>query len=467
MPHYQFPSRLLILLSRATALLACLVLLAGCVSRKPAAPAATTQPFIREVNLVSFDNVFDRIAESYYDPARLQSKEIDWENARLRLRPKVENATNINQVRAAMSEALSLLGETHFSIIPAEVQERLEPDAPDGSGDSAESESGTLGIHVRLSDDMPIVASVDPGSAADLAGVKAGWAIDAIDGKRFDKEIAQIRASFGESALTSVRIIGFLESHLSPSVGESVRVRFISSNGKRRVIKLASRPLSGGWASFGNLPAMNLRFDARKLPDNIGYFSLSVFLSPPQVIPAFSAFIKDNQEANGIVIDLRGNPGGLGAMAMGMCGFLIAEDGKRLGTMIRRDGELQFIVNPRYPQFSGPVAVLVDTLSMSTSEILAGGLQDLGRARVFGQPTPGAALPSTIARLPNGDGLQYAMADYVSASGRRLEGKGITPDEIIPLDRSALEAGLDPTLEAACAWIEQQAATRPATTPAP
>ena len=58
-------------------------------------------------------------------------------------------------------------------------------------------------------------------------------------------------------------------------------------------------------------------------------------------------------------------------------------------------------------------------ITAARDEFLAGGLQDLKRARVFGRPTPGAALPSRILRLPNGDRLQYVIADYVSASGKR------------------------------------------------
>lgn len=457
-----------LVLRSAVALLA---LIAGCKSQPKSAHVATTQSFVKEVNLISFDDLFRRVSESYYDPARLEK--LDWEGLRLRLRPKVENATNIDQVRAAMGEALAALGETHFSVIPADVHQTLEGTeeaaadnaTASNSADSGTGEDGTVGINIRIVDGVPIVGSVDVDSSADREDVMPGWAVDRIDGKGFDDELAQLRETLGDVPLTDIHIIRYVEALLTRPVGDSVSVRFVSSNGKRRTVQLIAAKQPGLWATFGHLPTMNLRFESKKLDSDIGYFSLSIFLSPPQVMPAYSAFIKENQTARGIVIDLRGNPGGLGVMATGMGGFLIADEGKHLGTMIRRDGNLQFVVNPRYPQFKGPVAILVDTLSMSTSEILAGGLQDLGRACVFGQPTPGAALPSTIARLPNGDALQYAMADYVSASGRRLEGKGITPDEIVPLRRKQMEAGHDEALEAACRWILEQSTTQPSTRP--
>jgi carboxyl-terminal processing protease len=93
-------------------------------------------------------------------------------------------------------------------------------------------------------------------------------------------------------------------------------------------------------------------------------------------------------------------------------------------------------------------------MSMSTSEILAGGLRDLKRARIFGTKTPGAALPSMVEMLPNGDCFQFAIANYISAGGKPLEGVGVVPDVQIPLSRAALLEGHDLAVEAAARWIQ-------------
>ena len=102
-----------------------------------------------------------------------------------------------------------------------------------------------------------------------------------------------------------------------------------------------------------------------------------------------------------------------------------------LGEMETRDSTLKFIIFPRAETYAGPLAILVDDRSASTTEILAAGLQDLHRARIFGVRTAGAALPSDIVRLPNGDGFQYPQALYVSANGEVLEGAGVTPDVVL------------------------------------
>jgi carboxyl-terminal processing protease len=123
--------------------------------------------------------------------------------------------------------------------------------------------------------------------------------------------------------------------------------------------------------------------------------------------------------------------------------------------MYMRDAQLNFAVNPRLPSFDGPVAILVDACSASTSEIFAGGLQDLHRARIFGTRSAAAALPSVIERLPNGDGFQYAVGNYISEGGKPLEGEGVKPDAEVKLTRASLLGGRDAVVDAALDWIEK------------
>ena len=170
----------------------------------------------------------------------------------------------------------------------------------------------------------------------------------------------------------------------------------------------------------------------------------------------YNSAIKSFMKADGIIIDVRGNPGGIIGMAMGIAGWFASEKNLHLGTMHLRDIDIKFIVNPRFPTYKGPVAVLVDGLSASCSEMFAGGLRDLGRARIFGSRTGGAALPSIMEKLPNGDGFQHAFASYRSKNGNVLEGIGVTPDVVISPTREALLQGRDLVLEAAVAWIRSK-----------
>jgi carboxyl-terminal processing protease len=225
---------------------------------------------------------------------------------------------------------------------------------------------------------------------------------------------------------------------------------------KRITKRLTRRPESGEITSFGFLPPMVVSFDSKKLPGGVEYTHFNLFLKPDLVVARFGEAIRDCGRCPGVVVDLRGNPGGIGAMAMGIAGFLVSQPDQKLGTMYMRSLPVRFVIFPRAEVYEGPVAILVDGFTASTAEIFAGGLQDLKRARVFGERTAGAALPSVIERLPNGDGFQYAMANYISESGRQLEGNGVIPDVEVPLDRKALSDGRDPVLEAALNWLSTQ-----------
>ena len=140
-------------------------------------------------------------------------------------------------------------------------------------------------------------------------------------------------------------------------------------------------------------------------------------------------------------------------MAIGIGSWFVKGENRSLGTMRTRESRFDFVLRPRLESLDLPLAILVDGCSASTSEILAAGLRDLGRARIFGTQTAGATLPSTFVRLPNGDGFQYASADYVSASGLRLEGRGLIPDVIVRQSRQKLIAGRDAVIDAALQWI--------------
>jgi carboxyl-terminal processing protease len=181
-----------------------------------------------------------------------------------------------------------------------------------------------------------------------------------------------------------------------------------------------------------------------------------MFMDPESVMKTAADAITSCLDCNGFIIDLRGNPGGIGAMAMGLAGWFVEEKGLRLGAMHTRETVLRFVVNPRPVTYRGPLAILVDGSSGSTAEIFAGGMKDLKRARILGSRTAGAALPSVIEKLPNGDGFQFAIANYISEGGQPLEGIGVIPDEEVELTRETLLEGRDTVLEAALNWIKQQ-----------
>jgi carboxyl-terminal processing protease len=266
-----------------------------------------------------------------------------------------------------------------------------------------------------------------------------------------------------EPRLRNVEAWRLAHTRLHGPSGSRAAVTFEDGNGVPTRLEIDRRVEGGQPVTVGNLPTMFVRVRSERAVTpagrSAGVIAFNVWMTA--VDPLFQQAVDEFRSSSGIVVDLRGNPGGLAAMLMGISGHFIDER-KALGVMKTRDNPLRFVVNPRrvnargerVQPFAGPVAILVDALSGSASECFAGGMQSLGRVRVFGQQTMGQALPALFSRLPNGDVLIHAYADFVTADGTRLEGRGVIPDQVVPLDRAQLLTGHDRPLEAALAWFD-------------
>jgi carboxyl-terminal processing protease len=407
--------------------------------------AGELTPVQKQLNIESFERVWKTVHETHWDP---KFGGVDWQAVHDELRPAVERAQTMSEARQAMSDMLGRLHQSHFAIIPVDVYENV--DDKSGGGE------GRTGIDVRVVNGQALVTAVDENSPAAKAGVRTGWQILQVDDKDVAPLIESISQSFSDSTLRELMLVRALSARLSRDLGDTVRVRFRDGGGKTVDLKLAEAAPRGARTEFGLLPTQYVWVESRKLKGNVGYIAFNMFLDPARLMPVFEAAIKGFQQAEGVIVDLRGNPGGIGIMAMGLAGWFIDKPGQQLGTMVTRQTPLKFVVNPRLPTFRGRVAILVDGASASTSEIFAGGMQDLKRARVFGTRTAGAALPSFIDQLPNGDGFQCATANYISEGGKTLEGIGVTPDVMAPPVRELLLAGRDAAIESALHWIQSK-----------
>jgi carboxyl-terminal processing protease len=341
---------------------------------------------------------------------------------------------------------LARLGQSHFGIVPAEVYAELQTGTQGGCAP---------GIDVRVIGGKALVTRIQPGSSAARMGVRPGWEVVRVDGKPCGPVLARIAGRFKASTeldlISSRAVLALLDG----GADTELEVEFGRGTGETVALKLRREPPRGRTITFGNLPPMPFWLETRNLPDGVRYLSFNGWFEPETLQGAFQSSMAKLEECRGFVIDLRGNPGGLGGMAMGAAGWFAKDSGQKLGTMILRGSSLKFVVFPRPQTFKGPLAILVDGCSASTSEIFAGGMQDAKRARIFGTRTAGAALPSMFERLPNGDGFQFAIANYISDGGQALEGRGVIPDQEVQPSQSELLAGRDPVLDRALAWIRE------------
>ena len=400
--------------------------------------------------LETFDAVWTIVRDTHFDPT---FNGVDWDAAREEFRPKAAAAKTPAELRAVLHAMLGRLGQSHFSVIPAS--------AAGGSEEAADG-NATPGFDIRIVAADVLVTSVAPGSGAATAGIRPGWKLTAIGDKRVSDLLKRLEGTPDER-VRNLEAWRSLQGRMRGSDGSELTLAFEDGTGTAVTRTIARWRQQGQAITVGNLPTMyvNVTSEERKTPagNRAGVIGFNVWMAA--VDRPFQLAVDEYRNASGIVVDLRGNPGGLAAMMMGIAGHFIPER-QSLGVMKSRDNELKFTVNPRLVSaqgervdtFAGPVAILVDGLSASASECFTGGMQALGRVRVFGEPSMGQALPALFSRLPNGDVLIHAYGDFVTADGTRLEGRGVLPDEVVPLEQSHLLAGRDRPMEAALAWID-------------
>jgi len=405
-----------------------------------------------DVAVASFDEAWTTINDSFYDPT---FGGLNWAAVRDELRPRVTGATTPDVARSTIVEMLARLKRSHFVLLSSAATAD-DPPRPGGA---------TVGVDVRVLHDDVVVTRVTPGSAASSAGLAEGQILLAIDDEPASKWW-RAQAADDDPRARALDVWRRVQRSLGGAPGSAAAIRVRDDRGDR-VINVSRTIEPGERVVFGDLPPFVTQVSEQAIETAggrpVGVIGFNVWMTP--VNDPVARAVNRFRSAKGIVIDLRGNPGGLAAMMNGVAGHFFTTP-EVLGRMRTRTSDLEFRANPRLvtPEgvrvtpYAGPVAILVDELTASTSECFAGALQSLGRARVFGRQTMGQALPASTRRLPNGDLLMYAVGDFVTASGRRLEGEGVTPDQVVPLSLEALRAGRDATLEAALRWIDSSSA---------
>ena len=392
----------------------------------------------------------------------------DWNQVHETYLPQAKKAKTADELRPILNEMLSELNVSHMGVIPLEefLDDKASDDVQNASStednDSNASEEsnisdvtdqGWVGLSARWIEEKLVVTAVDG-----RGDVQMGWTIDKID----DVTVASVAERFSDPRQQSFKLGRFAENYFYGDINESVTIHFVDHEGELQEKSLVyeKRHIMTTGKTF-NLPSTGVSFVHEQVEPGIELISFSSFMMPIRepMIEAFEQIAISKPQ--GLIVDLRGNPGGLIALGQNLSGYLIAEKGLDLGEQVSRDANMFLVIHPRPAsiRYAGPVAFLVDETSASTSEVLAGGLQELGRIEVFGQQTAGKALPSGVRALPNGDRLQYVLADLKTPSGHPYEGDGVQPDYIVPRKISDYVQGIDPELTAAVNWIKEQSTT--------
>ena len=404
----------------------------------------TTLPPLPETPYTAtLEQVWEIVRTKHFDPTLGC---LDWPAIRLETGAAVAAAPDAAAAYAAMNAMLGRLGQSHFRVMP-----------PGDAGAEEARGPASAPIAIRLIEGRAIV--VDDAVGGRASGVPRGAEVIAVDDRPVSVLIDEVSARGPRPSELAFEVSQALRRWLAGAEGERRRVRFRdpARRGEEREVEVACALPVGESVSLGNLRDIPTRVEWRMIAGTkVGYLAFNYWMLP--MVQRVAAGLAELQAAGmeALIIDLRGNPGGVGAMSVPVARLLLREDGS-LGTLRFRDFKQEFQVVGEPTAFAGELVILVDEGTASTSEIFAAGLRDLGRARVVGgRASAGAALPSLIERLDGGAVLQYVVGDYHSSKGSAAEGDGVVPDLRVQETQDDFIAGRDPVLDAAVRLLTER-----------
>lgn len=194
----------------------------------------------------------------------------------------------------------------------------------------------------------------------------------------------------------------------------------------------------------------------RMLEDEIGYLAISEFDSVTLEQYREGLAELKAQGMEGLIVDLRGNPGGNLDTVCEILDLMLPE-----GLIVYtedKDGNRQEFTSDEAQEVQVPLAVLVDGNSASASEIYAGAIQDYGIGQIVGTKTYGKGVVQTIYDLKDGTSLKLTVAEYFTPNGRNIDGEGITPDVEVAYQRNENDPEADNQLERAVEVLKKEMA---------
>ncbi len=423
----------------------------------PPATADSTADARTRLRRSILDAAWTTVRDKHYDKTL---GGLDWRAVRAKYEPLALGAPSEAAFYRVLNQMIGELGQSHMMITGPGAEDEVAADETAKPGDAptdvpAEEPAGPVGgpigdpgLTVRIIEGRPTITRVRAGSSAEKVGLAPGYVVTQIGGRPLKaphnstRPLRPVEERFELRRAAALRLAG--------PVGTRVTVSYLDDRDHPGKAVLVRDPPRGQAVQLGFLPPIYPEVRAYEVGD-VGVIAFSIFFLDPvlgDIKKAVARFQEHHVRA--IVLDVRGNPGGQGAMSIPVASLFVNQP-VRLGTLTFRDMGQKFDARPELgaTPFLGPLAILTDEGTASTSEMFAAGLQEAKRAIVVGDTTLGAVLPSVVQQLPGGAVMQYVVADFKTPKGVMLEGRGVQPDRRVVETRAAFRGGRDPVLDAA------------------
>ncbi len=371
---------------------------------------------------------------------------LDWNAVRARYEPLALAAPSEAAFYRVLNQMIGELGQSHMMITgPGDedevaAEETAQPgDAPGGARppdtrSPAGVGIGDPGLTVRVVEGRPTITRVRAGSAAERAGLQPGFVVTQIGGRPIEAPHDSSRALRPVEERFAIRRAA--TRRLAGPPGTRVTVSYLDNGDRPGKAVLTRDPPSGKPVQIGYLPPIYPEVHAYETND-VGVIAFNIFFIEPvlaELKKAVARFqqhhVRGHRARSARQPGRRGrdvDPGRL-AVRRPPAGAGDAQVPRLRPDLHRQAGA------GRRRRSSGPLAILTDEGTASTSEMLAAGLQEAKRAVVVGDASLGAVLPSVVEALPGGAIMQYVVADFKTPKGILLEGRGVQPDKRVHRD---------------------------------
>lgn len=390
-----------------------------------------------------FEQVWNITNEHFYDP---DFNGINWEGKHNEYETKIADCTNNDSFFSLLNEMLFELNSSHCGVgLLSEIENAVSPFIF-GEGD--------IGIDIRIIKNQIVVTNVAENSAAHNAGIKAGYLIEKIDGSALSDIEARtkFKPPFNDRNI-KFHLTSEVLRHIYGKPNTRVKIDFIANKGKSNSITLTRTERKNGISLGGGLPPAHLKSDGFFVSDNIGYLRFNAF-NPPNLEHVLNNYEK-LKSAKGLIIDLRGNDGGsIEAMKLLLSRFVSGR--LHYGTYINRYERTEDFIDPADSKYEGKAALLVDEMSISGAENMAGIFQQFNVGKVIGARTPGQMLWGNGYLINDSIALAIPIYKLEYPDGFNPENNGITPDIGIALKREDLLEGKDTQLEKAIEILKSE-----------
>ena len=281
---------------------------------------------------------------------------------------------------------------------------------------SIESKISGIGVNIMNDAGKILVYSVLDGTPAQTEGIKANDIINKVDGKNV-------------SGMNIADVAALVRGK------ENTRVTLELIRNKKKLTKVVTRK---------SIKIESVKSSVKK---DIGYIQISSFIGSSTTTEFLSALDK-TKDTKGLILDLRGNTGGLLANAVYIANVFL--DNGTIVNIVSRNGQVEDIkAQSSLLHIDKPIVLLVDGASASASEILSGALKDHHKAILVGTKTFGKGMVQRIIPLPNSTGLNLTIAKYLTPNGSDINKKGIVPDYVVKYTEHDFQTHRDPQREKA------------------